>query len=137
MIPRTLLFAVLLIALAPRPSLGQSCTAWESEKSIDGSTMTFHREPFPWKVTADHEANVTIENTASKSMCKTKLESVIKVYFGDGKLIYLRNTEIASDELFTLDGFSCKEARKVRQLHPKSEARTTRLLRSIGICSRK
>jgi hypothetical protein len=137
MMPRTFVFAVLLMALVPRLSLGQSCSAWESKKSIDGSTMTFHQEPFPWKVTADLDANVTIENTATKSICKTKLESVIKVYFGDGKLIYFRSAEISSDELFTLDGFSCKEARKVKQLQLKSEARTTRLLRSIGICTHK
>jgi hypothetical protein len=125
------------MALAPRPSLCQSCSAWESKKSIEGSTMTFRLEPFPWKVTADLDANVAIENTVTKSVCKTKLESVINVYFGDGKLIYFRSAEIASDELFTLDGSSCKEARKVKQLDPKSEAKTARLLRSLGICSHK
>jgi len=137
MMPRTFLFAVLLVGFAPRLSPCQSCSAWESNKSIDGTTTTFRLEPYPWKVTTDLDANVAIENTATKSICKTKLESVIKVYFGDGKLIYFRSAEISSDELFTLDGSSCKEARKVKQLYPKSEAKTTRLLRSIGICSRK
>jgi hypothetical protein len=135
--PRTFLFAVLLVGLAPRLSTCESCSAWESKKSIDGSTMTFRLEPFPWKVTADLDADVAIENTATKSVCRTKLESVIKVYFGGGKLLYFRSAEISSDELFTLDGFSCKEARKVRQLYPRSEAKTTRLLRSVGICSGK
>jgi hypothetical protein len=137
MMRRTFLFAVLLMGLAPRLSSSQSCSAWESKKSIDGSTMTFRLEPYPWKVTADLDANVVIENIATNSVCKTKLESVIKVYFGDGKLIYFRSADISSDELVTLDGASCKEARKARQLHPKSEAKTTRLLRSMGICRRK
>ena len=135
--PLRLLLAVLVTALAPVPLSCQDCSALESKKSIDGSTTTFRLEPFPWKVTADLDGNVTIQNTAKKSTCSTKLESVINVYFGDGKLIYFRSTEIASDELFTFDGFSCKEARKVKQLDPKSEARTTRLLRSLGICSHK
>jgi hypothetical protein len=137
MMLRTFLFAVLLIGIAPRPAPCQSCSAWESKKSIDGGTTTFLLEPFPWKVTTDLDANVAIENTATKSICKTKLESVVKVYFGDSKLIYFRSADIASDELFTLDGVSCKEARKVKQLDPKSEAKTTHLLRSVGICSGK
>ena len=134
---RTILAVVLLMALCPKLSPCQSCSAWESKKSIDGGTMTFRLEPFPWKVTADLDANVAIENTTSKSVCKTKLESVTHVYFGKGKLVYFRSAEIARDELFTLDGFSCKEARKVKQLDSKSEAKTTRLLRSVGICTHK
>jgi hypothetical protein len=137
MMPRTLLFAVLLIGFIPRVSPCQACSAWKSTKSIDGNTMTFRVDPFPWKVTADLNANVLIENSIAKSVCRAKLESVIEVYFGESKLIYFRSAEISSDELFTLDGMSCKEARKVKQLDPKSEAKTTRLLRSIGICDRK
>jgi hypothetical protein len=137
MMPRAFLLAVLLIGIAPRLAPCQSCSAWESKKSIDGGTTSFRLEPFPWKVTADLDANVAIENTGTKSICKTKIESVIKVYFGDGKLIYFRSADIASDELFTLDGFSCKEVRKVKQLDPKSEAKTTHLLRSVGICGGK
>lgn len=99
--------------------------------------MTFRLTPFPWKVTADLDANVAIENTATKSICRTKLESVIKVYFGDGRLIYFRSAEISRDELFTLDGLSCREARTVKQLDSKSEAKTIRVLRSMGICGHK
>jgi type 1 fimbria pilin len=132
--PRRFLLAVLVAALAPVSLSSQSCSAWESKKSIDGITMTFRLEPFPWKVTADLDGNVTIQNTAKKSTCTAKVESVISVYFGDGKSIYFRSTEISSDELFTLDGLSCKEARKPKQLDP-SEAKTIRLLRSLGICS--
>ena len=134
---RAFLLAILLIGVTPGPAPCQSCSAWESKKSIDGGTTSFRLEPFPWKVTTDLDANVAIENTSTKSICKTKLESVIKVYFGDGKLIYFRSADIASDELFTLDGVSCKEARKVKQLDSKSEARTTHLLRSFGICAGK
>lgn len=96
--------------------------------------MTFTLDPYPWKVTADLDANVTIENAAKKSACKTKLESVISVYLGGGDLIYFRSSEISNDELFTLDGLSCKEVRKGRHLLLKSEAKTTRVLRSLGIC---
>lgn len=134
---RTILAVVLLTAACPRFSPCQSCAAWETKKSIEGSTITFLLEPFPWKVTADLDANVSIENTTLKSVCKTKLESVTHVYFGRGKLVYVRSAEIASDELFTFDGFSCKEARKVKQLDSKSEANTTRLLRSAGLCIHK
>ncbi len=134
---RPVLFAFLLMALGVPPSGCQSCSAWESRKSIDGNVMTFRLEPYPWKVVADLDANVTIENTVKKSTCKTKFESVVSVYFGNGKLIYFRSADISSDQLFTLDGFSCKEARTVKQLDGTSEAKTTRLLRSLGICGRK
>jgi hypothetical protein len=130
------LFLFLTIALGSGSSLCQSCSAWESQKSIDGSSMTFHLDPYPWKVTADLDANVTIENTAKKSSCKTKLESVISVYLGRGNRIYFRSSDISSDELFTLDGFSCKEVRSVKQLDGKAEAKTTRTLRLLGICNR-
>jgi hypothetical protein len=131
------LFLILTMAAGAGLSPCQSCTAWESRKSIDGIKMIFELDPHPWKVTADLDANVTIRNTAKKSSCKTQLESVSKVYFGSGDLIYFRSTEIASDELFTVNGLTCKEVRKVRQLDQKSEANTTRILRSLGICSRK
>lgn len=126
--------AVLAIALLPGPSACQSCSEWESKKSIDGSTMTFRLDPFPWIVTADLDGNVTIQNAEKKSVCKTKFDSVVSVYFGSGRLVYFRSADIASDELFTLDGLSCKEARKMKDLGQKSEAKTTCLLRSLGIC---
>jgi len=135
--PRTFLLIVLLVGLIPSQSPCQSCSAWRSKKSVDGSITTFRLEPFPWKVTTDLDANVAIENAVTKSTCSTKLESVIGVYFGRGHLIYLRSAEVSSDELFTFDGLSCKEVRKVKQLPPKSEAETTRFLRSIGICNHK
>jgi hypothetical protein len=62
---------------------------------------------------ADLDGNVTIQNAEKKSVCKTKLDSVVSVYFGNGKLVYFRSADVASDELFTLDGLSCKEARKI------------------------
>jgi hypothetical protein len=119
-----------MFAGAPPPP----CSAFEATKSIQGITMTFRDDRFPWKVTADLDANVVIENAPKKTTCSTHIESVVSVYMGKGDLIYFRSAEIASNELFTLNGFSCKDAAKPKMLDA-SEAKTRRILRAKGICA--
>ena len=135
MIPRRYLTPFMIIALNAGTAQCKSCSAWESKKSIDGSSMTFRLDPYSWRVRADLNGDITIENSSTRSTCKTRLNDVLAVYLGRNNLIYLRVSDISTDELFTLDGRSCREAQKVRQLDLKSEASSLRILQSIGICS--
>jgi hypothetical protein len=125
------LAAARLLADAP----GRPCSAFSAAKSIAGNTATFQDNRFPWKVTADLDGKITIENTRKKTRCSADVESVVSVYIGKGDLIYFRSTEIASDELFTLNGFSCKQAAKVKRLSAGSESKAQNTLRANGICT--
>jgi hypothetical protein len=127
--------SLLLTAGVLADSPERPCSAFEATKTLDGDTATFRDARFPWKVTAALDGKVVIENTRKKTTCSTNLESVVSVYIGSGDLIYFRSVEIASDELFTLNGFSCKDASKVKPLDAKSEAKTRKILRAGGICT--
>jgi len=133
----TLLLSILLYTVFPTHSVCQSCSAWESRKSIEGNSTTFRLESYPWKITIDQDANVRIQNLQKNSSCRTQMESVVRVYLGSGNLIYFRSAEVSNDMLITLDGLSCREARKTRQFGVKSEAAVSRVLRTMGICGRK
>src|SRR5271167_1215108 len=76
------------------------CSVVETNRSTNGTTAIFTREPFPWKVTVDLSDHVTIENSELKTKCTTDLSSVVTVFVGKGNLIYLRSLEIANDQVF-------------------------------------
>ena len=119
------------LAIASEPP----CVAFEATKGIQSGLSTFRHDRFPWTVTADLDGNLVIENSRRHTSCKTVLDSVISVYVGDRNLINLRSLEIASDELFTLDGRNCREARKVKALDVESEMKSTAILRANGLCT--
>ncbi len=111
------------------------CLAFEAPKTIQGDPSTLHHHRFLWTITADLDGNVVVENSRLHTRCKTVLGSVVSTYVGDGNLVYLRSQEIASDELFTLDGRNCREARKVKALDVQSERKSIAILRANGLCT--
>jgi hypothetical protein len=131
------LIALLLLASfgCGRSTNQGSCLVSEAKKEITGNIMTFHLTGSPWIVTADLDANVTIENTDRKTSCKMMMESVLSVYQGEGSPIYFRTSEIGSDELRTVDGFACRESKEPVKLDLESESNVTRTLESLGICT--
>jgi len=127
---------LLMVTMTLADTPQQPCSAFEATKTLNGNTATFRDDHFPWKITADLDGKIVIENKTKKTTCSTNIESVVSVYMGNSNLIYFRSVEIASDELFTLNGFSCKDAAKMKPLDAKSEAKSLRILRANGICTK-
>jgi len=125
---------VLAVAITCAEAQRPTCQAVEATKTIQGETSTFTLDKSPWKVTSGLDSTLVIANVDTKTSCTTNLESVITAYFGKD-VIYLRSTEIASDQLFALNGRSCKEAAKPKTLDGRSEARVQEQLLAAGLCA--
>jgi len=110
---------VLAVAITCASAQRPTCQAFEAKKTIQGGTSTFTLDKSPWKVTSESDSTLVIANTETKTSCTTSLESVLTAYFGRD-VIYLRSTEIASDQLFTVNGRSCKETAKPKPLDGRS-----------------
>jgi hypothetical protein len=126
-----------VVTTLPARASDQSCTAFEATNSIQGDIVSFHHDRFPWTITVDLDGNLAIENAQRHTRCTTVLNSVVAAYVGSQRLIYLRTLEIASDELFTLDGFTCWEVRNVKGLDVESESNSIEILRANGVCAGK
>jgi hypothetical protein len=109
------------------------CTAYEAAKTIDGSTFRFERPP--WKVTAEVEGKVVVENTVKKTTCSITIPSVVAVYTGTGRQVYVRSVDITADVLYALNGDDCSQAAKPKSLGGGSIAESRRILKASGMCS--
>ena len=125
----------MMVACARGTATDDSCSAFEATKSLEGNTATFRDERFPWIVTADLDAKVTIQNTKQKTSCSTTVESVVSVYMGAGDVIYFRSLEIASDNLYPVNGLSCTDSGESVRLDPTSAEKSRNLIRASGICA--
>ena len=124
-----------IVACTNDASTDDACSTFEAAKSLDGKTATFRDERSPWVVTADLDGKVTVHDTKKSTSCSTTVDSVVSVYLGAGAVIYFRSLEIASDNLFAIDGRSCADAGEPVRLDPTSAEKSNTLMRAVGICT--